>query len=818
MRFSQPLFTLLALLLLVPAALAQAPAQQAAVPSDWPSAALLAEQSARLGGLGQQVDALEAQIGAEARSDESLVDVRLHLDEVAAQVIDSGVAFRTRLDQINARLAQIGPPPAEGQPPEPQPVTDERQARTDEKATINSVLGTAEQLSLRVDVLNSRVANLRRDLFASQLTQRTPINLALLADVETNFAREVASLGRTVAAWWSFVYRFKLQSVLGACFFALLAAGILLLGGRRVARRLVERDPANPAPSALDKLSAAFWSTVLPSLAVVVALGSTLLMFDYFEVLRGDIGAILASLFRVIGVVYFVHRLSLVTLAPLLPNWRLVPVRSRAAKLLVALISTMAAFNGVDYFLASVSRLRGAALSLTVAESFVATLGIGLLLFLVALVRPFAHHDGSPKRWPVSVRALLFAMAALTVLPALAGYIGFARFASRQIVVTGAILALMYIGFLLARAVAEEGAFVSNRFGRSLKRRWQLEDHSIDQIALLVSFTINVAVVLVGVPLILLQWGFQPGDLEAYAYRIAAGFQIGTFRFSPAAVFGGLLVFVVGWFLTRWFQRWLDGTVLERGRVDSGVRNSVRLVIGYAGLGLAGLIAISTAGIDLSSLALVAGALSLGIGFGLQNIVSNFVSGLILLAERPFKVGDWIVAGTTTGTVKKISVRATEIETFQRQTVILPNSDLINGAVGNWTHRNRLGRVDLKFFLAFDNDMRRVHDLMMEIARANPQVLRNPEPQVVFVNMSAAAFEMEVRVFMADILAQNAVLNDLRFEILDAFRRKGIEIVSAPRPAIEPPKLEATAEPAPAPEPATIRENRRARLTPGSRG
>src|SRR5690606_8665296 len=131
---------------------------------------------------------------------------------------------------------------------------------------------------------------------------------------------------------------------------------------------------------------------------------------------------------------------------------------------------------------------------------------------------------------------------------------------------------------------------------------------------------------------------------------------------------------------------WMDRSVLARGRVDAGVRNSVRTGIGYAGIAVAVLIGIAAAGIDLSSLALVAGALSLGIGFGLQNIVSNFVSGLILLAERPFKVGDWIEAGGVSGTVKKISVRATEIETFQRQTVILPNSELINAAVGNWTH------------------------------------------------------------------------------------------------------------------------------------
>ncbi|MGN6534249.1 MAG: mechanosensitive ion channel family protein, partial [Mesorhizobium sp.] len=207
---------------------------------------------------------------------------------------------------------------------------------------------------------------------------------------------------------------------------------------------------------------------------------------------------------------------------------------------------------------------------------------------------------------------------------------------------------------------------------------------------------------------------------------------------------------------------------------------------------LAGLVGISAAGIDLSNLALVAGALSLGIGFGLQNVVSNFVSGLILLAERPFKVGDWIVAGDVSGTVKKISVRATEIETFQRQSVILPNSNLINNAVGNWTHRNKLGRMEIKVGVAYDSDAHKAHAVLSEIARGHPMVLKNPEPFVQFTNFGPAALEFEMRVFLADITNSGTVQNDIRFAILDAFDREGIAIPSTVRavmekkPALEP--------------------------------
>ncbi len=736
------------------------------------------ELAARADGLAKAVD--------EARNDDArLVDIRLELDDLSRAAIESGVAFRPRLNEINDRLTQLGPAPAEGQPAEPEIVAQERRSLGAEKAAINAVIGQAEQLSIRIGAAGDSIVMLRRDLFAHLLTRRYTIDYALLGEFASGFSGEMAGTWRSVSSWMSFVVQFKLRSVLAACFFALGAAAILLFGGRRVLGRLYRPDETLFEPSALSRLSVAFWATILPSMAFNVFLGATWFLFDYFQVLRGDMGALLRALFQVLAIVYFVHRLGSMALSPRLPQWRLIAVESHAATLLVVLVSVMALVTGLDYFLSAIFSLRGAPVLLTVGESLVASVLTGILVILVARVKPFAGPDGGAQPWPAWFRGLLYALGVLTVVPALMGYVGFARFNSRQVVVTGAALVTMGIGFLSARAVAEEGALAATRIGRGLKRRLKLSEAALDQLALVFSVTINLLVLLIGVPTILLQWGFQPGDLRVWAGNALSGFTIGTFHFSPVGVLSGVLLFAVGYALTRWFQRWLDGSVLARGRVDAGVRNSIRLVVGYAGYAIAGLIGISAAGINLSSLALVAGALSLGIGFGLQNIVSNFVSGLILLVERPFKVGDWIVAGAVTGTVKKISVRATEIETFQRQTMILPNSELINSAVGNWTHRNKLGRVDVKVNLAYGMDARAAHDAMLDVARGHPLVLKNPEPQAIFLNFGPAALEMELRVFLADILTQNTVQNDLRFAILETFNRLGLEMASAPRAVVE---------------------------------
>ncbi|MCB1379771.1 MAG: mechanosensitive ion channel, partial [Alphaproteobacteria bacterium] len=171
-----------------------------------------------------------------------------------------------------------------------------------------------------------------------------------------------------------------------------------------------------------------------------------------------------------------------------------------------------------------------------------------------------------------------------------------------------------------------------------------------------------------------------------------------------------------------------------------------------------------------------AGALSLGIGFGLQNIVSNFVSGLILLAERPFKVGDWIVAGNAAGFVRKISVRATEIETFQNQTIILPNSELINNPVGNWTHRDHRGRIEIAIGAAYGASPRKVHEILLDVAARNPDVLKKPPPNAVFMGFGESSLDFELRVHVLEVLDSMAVATRLRFEIFEAFEQNKIEI------------------------------------------
>ena len=210
--------------------------------------------------------------------------------------------------------------------------------------------------------------------------------------------------------------------------------------------------------------------------------------------------------------------------------------------------------------------------------------------------------------------------------------------------------------------------------------------------------------------------------------------------------------------------------------MDAGVRNSVRTASGYFAVIVVLLLAFGAAGVDFSNIAIVAGALSVGIGFGLQSIVNNFVSGLILLAERPIKVGDWVQVAGGEGTVRKINVRSTEIETFDRCSVIVPNSTLISETVSNWTHDDLMGRVRVMVGVSYNADPKQVEEILVACAKAHERCLDFPAPHVVFQNFGASSLDFELRMFISDVLYVTFVASDLRFQIYTALKEAGIEI------------------------------------------
>lgn len=275
-------------------------------------------------------------------------------------------------------------------------------------------------------------------------------------------------------------------------------------------------------------------------------------------------------------------------------------------------------------------------------------------------------------------------------------------------------------------------------------------------------------------------WGLPDASLLSLRDSVFSGFEVGTVKIVPLKFVSAILTFAMLLSIIGWVKRRMDKSWLKHSRMDHASKESMISLSGYLGVAIAGLIGLSIAGVELSNIALIAGALSVGIGFGLQNIVNNFISGVILLFERPIKTGDWVVVGGTQGYVKKISIRSTQIQTFDRSDVIVPNSELISTQVTNWMFKDKIGRVIVPIGVAYGTDPQQVKQILLDIAYQSPQVItKSPiisKPWVLFTAFGDSSLNFELRCYIKSVDERLGVISDMNFAIEAALRQAGIVI------------------------------------------
>ena len=737
-----------------------APAQVEAV-RDWEVAATRAERALAL----------------DAISDEALEDLRAEMAEFREAFLDSRDANAGRLATVESQVEALGPAPEEGAE-EPAGTAARRAELEAQREELLAPRRAASESLSRAQGLIDEIDATLRDRQAAQLREAgpTPLNPELwrpaavdLAEAGRRLVREpVEALERPGGAPLT---RTSVPLLIGLVLFGV----ALLTGARRWLRapmRWAERRlPLRAQGAAVFAIS--LGQVILPvagaALIARAAAASGLAGPVWDSVLR----VLPAAAFQLYGAFWLGGWLFSRS-----DRWARVldlsPAARREGRAYAAILG--AAFAGAVLLggLASASAMDWPAETRAVVNApFV--LVIGIILFRMGRVlssgaqaapqdadgaAPAASEGGAFGTFVARQigRATMLAGIAGPILAAL-GYD-----AAATALVYPAVLTLALIGILV---ILQQ--FVRDLYALAGRRDDGAEDALLP---VLIGFVLGI----VALPLLALIWGARVSDLTELWARVRQGVTIGETVISPEAILAFALLFAIGLTVTRLLQRALRTQILPRTKLDVGGRTAIVSGLGYVGIFLAGLIAITGAGFDLTSLAFIFGALSVGIGFGLQNVVSNFVSGIILLIERPISEGDWIDVGGNQGYVRAISVRSTRIETFDRTDVIVPNADLIAGTVTNYTRGNLVGRLIAPVGVAYGTDTRKVEGILREIAEAHPMVSLAPPPSILFRGFGASSLDFEIRAILRDVNWVMSVHSDMNHAIAARFAAEGIEI------------------------------------------
>ena len=690
---------------------------------------------------------------------------------------------------LEVQRKALGPPPAEGEPPEVEAIAAQRQKIDEDIASYQARIKQADLALTRAKELSEQVAARTLARSIELLFRSYPFALApsTIAEAVPDFFAILEAIARSPLDWWESLTPDQRDEIVFVRLpFVLLLAFAIGWGLRRVLLRWFGRDPAIQKPTYARRLAGAIADGlaygIVPSLILA---GFILGVRSSSAFVDGFFAEVVVTFCAVMIMFILAWALPRAVLAPEHPAWRVVPFPPAHARAISRRVTILAAIFAADLFFGNTSQGLAVSDALTSvytlvtksleAAGILALTGGGLWRWEEEA--PEAGEQGATvpasRRWQVwaNLRRTAGVLAIAVIASALFGYANFSRYLAESLVISGMTIGILYLVRGLGReaiGIALRSNVVQLKLGIPHKTRSRYKFW----LRALLDALINIG----GIFLILVIWGVPPESILTWARGALQEITIGNVTISLSDIFVAIFVFVAVMTVTRATQRLLNERIFPQTDLDTGIRHSLSAGLGYAGMALATLLAVSAVGLGLSNIALIAGALSVGIGFGLQNIVNNFVSGLILLAERPVKVGDWVVVAGFEGTVKRINVRATEIETFQRASVIVPNSEMISGAVTNWTHKDRYGRVELPVGVAYGSDVEKVMEILKDCLRANEEILPWPEPYVLFRRFGDSSLDFEARGYIGNVERRIRIASDLCVAIERALREAGIEI------------------------------------------
>ncbi|MET3553701.1 DUF3772 domain-containing protein [Burkholderia sp. 567] len=709
--------------------------------------------------------------------------------ELSADVEKLQSELAPQRTQIQAQLDVLGPPPAPGASPETPAVAQQRATLNARKTQIEAALKQAADQKANLANLNDQFAKLHRSLLRNQLAFRSgsifgaqfwlPLFHLSPDDVQRldDFNDELRDMLRSS---WTPGQR-AITTLL------LIAALAVWLGGRRLVERglawfcLNRLPPTRLRRSALA-LATAF-STLLATAVAVQVLYLALARHYELTPSMNDLWDQFAKLAVTCALIAGLGRALLCTKHP---SWRLPALADPVALAMRPFPGVLAALLLMSGTLESINRIVDTSLSVTLLGrgivSLVVALTVGASILRANRVRTALAASGEAPEERSTLAGLIHAGVTLAIVVSLValliGYITVARFITYELVWFEIVLCSVYILTQLTRDASESLFSANLSSGKQIKHLFALDDRHLEQAHTVVSgLGTSLLMLVAAIALVTGGFGTTPSDLLDSAIAMIGGQRLQSLNIMPDRILNAVIGFAIGFYLLRSVRRWLDNEFMPALGMDAGMRVSLVTLFTNVGYVLLVLMTLGLLGVRWSNLAWIVSALSVGIGFGLQEIVKNFVSGLILLTERPVKVGDMVSIAGVEGDIRRINVRATEIQLSDRSTVIVPNSQLISQNVRNVTMGNSTqGVATLTLTFPLNTDPVQVRDLLLDAYREHPAILDKPAPSVTFSQLAPDGITLSVTGYVASPRIAASTKSDLLFEILKQLRAAQITL------------------------------------------
>ncbi|MEJ4043245.1 DUF3772 domain-containing protein [Erwinia sp. SLM-02] len=742
------------------------------------------------------LDKIKQQVSSETNDTRlnALNDLALELSGDADALIQGIIPQRA---QLQAQLAVLGPAPlADSGVKETSEVTTKRSKLESQKSKTDDQIKQAEAIKSGAINLSTQIVNLRRDALKTQLALNAgsifgPRFWAPLSNIQSDDSDKISDFidELKTAALLSFQPGWMFGTIGW-----ILAAGLVATLGRRYLEEFLAWVGIHHLPEGRLRRSFLAAATALTTLgAVVLAFNFLDLAFTRHDEVVDDVRVFADKLVGLSIFCGLIAGLGRAFLSTRRPSWRLPQISNEVALALKPYPPLTAALVFIFQTVENFNSSANTSVATTIFANGMTALLIGATALSISIrtnrVRRRMIQEGhQPEARSTLVGLIQMALTLIgfAIMVALViGYITLARFLAYELIWMGIVFGLFYIFSQLVTDASESLFSTNNASGKRIQASLNVDERHLGQVAALLG-AIGKTLLLLAAAMALLNGTFgsaTPIELVQKAIEFWGGKGLESMNIVPAHVVNALVCLAVGIWVLRSVKRWLENEFLPKTTMDKGMRVSLITLFSNIGFVLVILMTLSIMGVQWNKLAWIVSALSVGIGFGLQEIVKNFISGLILLTERPVKVGDLVSISGIEGDIRRINVRATEIQLSDKSTVIVPNSQLISQNVRNATMGNAQGVATITLTFPLDIDPQQVRQLLLDVYNDNERILETPEPSVSFKDLTSTGIVLSVTGNVASPRQVSGAKSDLLFDILTRLRKEGVAL-SAPQTMI----------------------------------